>query len=137
MDQYLDILENVEKDGLDVYEVEMKGLFKGLYLNRNIFIKKDMTFLEKKCVLCEEWKHHLYTVGNILDKSDIGSMKQEIFARRKAYEYLVPLTKIQEAMKGCDNIYQLAEKLNVTESFLNQSIEYYISKFGTIYNIAN
>ena len=137
MEQYIEILDTAKKENVDVYEVDMRGNLKGLYYDNVIFINKNMAFHEKKSVLCEELSHHLYTVGDILDKKSIVSIKQENFARRKSYEYLVPLSTIQEAIKDCDNMYQLADKLNIEESFLNHSIEYYIAKFGTIYNVTN
>ena len=48
-----------------------------------------------------------------------------------AYDKLVGLNGIIEAYKkGCRNSYEMADYLNVTESFLMEVIETYKSKYG-------
>lgn len=64
-----------ECDELVIEERPMKS--SGLYSDGCIWINKNMTTTEKRCVLAEELGHHYTTVGDILDQSDIGNRKQE------------------------------------------------------------
>ena len=89
---------------------------------------------EKLCVLYEELGHFNLTVGDITDQSDLNNRKQESIARRWSYEKLIsPEDIINAIISGIDNIYDLAEILNVTEDFLIQSIEHYKKKYGIYY----
>lgn len=55
-------------------------------------------------------------------------------ARRWSYEKLVsPDDIIAAILFGIDNIYDLADYLNITVDFLTQSIEHYKNKYGIYY----
>ena len=80
-------IQNADLNMKEMDLSEVSGL-KGLYYNGNIAIEKKLTQNQKACVLAEELGHHYTTVGNILDQSDTGSMKQERKARLWAYNKL-------------------------------------------------
>ncbi|APC48991.1 hypothetical protein BME96_12660 [Virgibacillus halodenitrificans] len=117
---------------LDVQERVMLERIKGLYGDNVIWINKNiMTSREKACVLAEEIGHHLFTVGDILDQSKINNVKQENIARRWAFAKLVPLEGLIYSFKqGCKSRYDIAETLNITEDFLENSLQYYKEKHG-------
>ncbi|UUG68564.1 hypothetical protein YPHTV1_00002 [Halomonas phage YPHTV-1] len=117
---------------LDVQERVMLERIKGLYGDNVIWINKNiMTSREKACVLAEEMGHHLFTVGDILDQSKINNVKQENIARRWAFAKLVPLEGLIYSFKqGCKSRYDIAETLNITEDFLENSLQYYKEKHG-------
>lgn len=105
--------------------------FKGLYRNGKIRIEKRLSDIEKGCILAEEIGHHLKTVGNILDQSNLMNAKQEKIAREWAYSQLIPLNKFVEAYRnGCVNRFEVADFLNVTEKFLQEALDRYIEKYG-------
>lgn len=82
----------------------------------------------------EELGHFNLTVGDITDQNDLNNRKQESIARRWSYEKLIsPEDIINAIISGIDNIYDLAEILNVTEDFLIKSIEHYKKKYGVYY----
>ena len=86
---------------------------------------------KKACILAEELGHHYKTYGNIIDLNNIDNMKQENKARNFAYDKLVGVSGIVKAyLKGCRNISEMADYLNVTESFLRDAIGYYSNKYG-------
>lgn len=129
---YENLLIAADQEGLMVKEkplLENDGLIKG---NR-IAIRKDIrTQTQKTCVLAEELGHHYTTVGNILDQSDTGSMKQERKARLWAYNKLIGLSGIIQGYKAhCRNRYDLAKYLDVTEEFLDEALACYRNKYGT------
>lgn len=105
-----------------------KGRIKG----KKIAIRRNLTFKEKGCVLAEELGHHYTTVGDILDQSDVWNRKQELQARTWAYDEVLGLDSIITAHKrGCKTIYEMAEYLEVTESFLADMLKRYCDRYGT------
>ena len=111
-----------------------KGRIKG----NKIAIRRNLSTKEKCCVLAEELGHCYTTVGNILDQSDEWSRKQEQQARFWAYNKLIGLNGIVNSYKhGCHNLYEMAEYLDVTESFLADALERYRSKYGVFTTLDN
>ena len=123
----------LQNDTLNIQEMclsDVDGL-KGFYVNGNIAIERDMTSTEKACVLAEELGHHYTTVGNILDQSNAENRKQERRARLWAYQKAFDLIDLVSAYKhGCRNRYEIAEYLEVTESFLQEALDTYKEKYG-------
>jgi len=118
---------------VEVQERIIKGRIKGLYGDNVIWINKNIeNSVEKACVLAEELGHYHTTTGDILDQSNILNVKQEKRARRWAYERLVTLDNLIDSFrKGCRSRYEIAEYLNVTEEFLEDSLCFYREKYGT------
>ncbi len=107
-------------------------LYDGRIKGNKILIRSDMDTQRKTCVLAEELGHYYTTVGNILDQTDENNRKQELRARLWAYDRIVGLSGIIRAYKrGCENLSETAEFLNVPEDFLLDSLKKYESKYGT------
>ncbi|WP_239333559.1 ImmA/IrrE family metallo-endopeptidase [Paenibacillus sp. ACRRX] len=121
-----------QNDGIVVYEYPLKGNLKGLYKDGIICIDKRLdTSTKKACILSEEIGHHHTSCGNILDKRDLNSIKQEKLARVWAYKEVIPIESFINAhVRGIRNRYEFAEHLEVTEEFLEASINYYKEKYG-------
>lgn len=128
---YEDLLKEADEEGLIVREKNLPGYDGRIYLNR-IAIRKDIqTQTQKACVLAEELGHHYTTVGNILDQSDTGSMKQERKARLWAYDKMIGLSGIVHGFRShCRNRHELADCLHVSEEFLQEAIDCYREKYG-------
>lgn len=128
---YETLLTRACNEGLIVKEKPLKynnGRIKG----KRIAIRKDLeTSAEKACVLAEELGHHYTSVGNILDQSNPENRKQERKARLWGYDRLIGLSGIIDAYRyGCQNRYEIADYLGVTEEFLQDCIDRYRSKYG-------
>lgn len=117
----------------------VKSRLDGLYIDGNIALSKNLkTSAERSAVLAEELGHHYTTVGNILDQADTGNRKQERRARLWAYDKLIGLHGIIDAFEhGCGNRYEIAEYLDVTESFLLDAIAVYREKYGVCKKLGN
>ncbi len=129
--EYEALLVEADNEGLTVKEMPMRynnGRIKG---NR-IAIRKDIdTSTEKTCVLAEELGHHHTSVGDILDMSDSGNRKQERQARLWGYNKLIGLSGLIKAYEaGCQDRFEVAEYLEVTEEYLENCIEAYRNKYG-------
>lgn len=131
LDCYELLVRDAEMMGLEVIEKNFKSKVKGLCKGNRIGISKGMSKAEKRCVLAEEIAHAFHTVGDILDQNDVRNVKQELFARKLAYEQLVPLPSIVDAHeRGLTSTFEMAEFLEVTEEFLIAAIRHYEVKHG-------
>ena len=130
---YEELLDEAVDNNVLVKEVALKSKSDGLYKDSKIAINKSTlsNVAQKACVLAEELGHHYKTYGNIIDLNNIDNLKQENKARNYAYDKLVGLSGLVKAyLKGCRNLSEIAEYLNVTESFLRDAIKYYSNKYG-------
>ena len=74
-----------------------------------ILINRNLPITSKLETLAEELAHNQLTYGNIVDQSNFNHRKFEGYARRSAYEKLVPLKDIVKAfLQGIHNLYELA-----------------------------
>ena len=129
--EYEALLVEADNEGLTVKEMPMRynnGRIKG---NR-IAIRKDIdTSAEKTCVLAEELGHHHTSVGDILDMSDAGNRKQERQARLWGYNKLIGLSGLIKSFEaGCQNRFEVAEYLGVTDEYLCECLDTYRDKYG-------
>lgn len=137
MTDYETLLDFADKHQVIVTEkFDLSGTrLKGLYCDATIAIDKNLTQSEKTCVLAEELGHHNTSFGNIIDLNDISNRKQERCARVWAYYYMLNFSDLIKAYKhNCQNRYEIAEYLGITEEFLSDAIKYYKEKYGTMVN---
>ena len=131
------LLNDANTEGLSVKERPFHT-YDGRIKGKNIYLRKDMTTIEKTCVLAEELGHYHTTVGNIMDMSNPQNRKQERQARMWGYNKLIGLTGIIQAFRaGCHSRHETAEYLGVTEEFLQECIDCYTEKYGEYAKIDN
>ena len=138
MNAYEALLDEACDMGLTVKEKPLKynnGRIKG----DRIAIRQDIdTEKEKACVLAEELGHYYTSVGNILDMTSAVNRKQERQARLWAYNKQIGLIGLVRAFEhGCQNRFEIAEYLEVTEEFLEECIECYRNKYGICKRVDN
>ncbi|MDR5622390.1 ImmA/IrrE family metallo-endopeptidase [Staphylococcus haemolyticus] len=105
--------------------------YSGFYKDGIILIDKDLSETRKAEVLYEELAHHKLTYGNILDQSKDINRKFENYARRHGYEAALPLRIIVEAHHyGVNNLYELAEYVQLSEEHVLEILEHYKQKHG-------
>ena len=90
---------------------------------------------DRTCVLAEEIGHiqtgTLLTCETYLRPENARCLKRKNERRAKQWSIrrLLPHIRIQKALdSGCRNDYELAEELQVSESFLQTAVNYYIGK---------
>jgi len=134
---YDDLLIEADCNNLVTKEKPLRAN-KGRIKGNRIAIRKDLTQTEKKCVLAEELGHHYTAVGDIIDQSSAENRKQELRGRIWAYNNQVGLRGIIDAyLHNCQNLFETAEYLGVTEEFLNDSLTYYTNKYGVCTQVDN
>lgn len=138
MCNYEKLLVDAVDDGLTVIEKNFESDAKGLCKGKKIGIRKELSIQDKTCILAEELGHYYTSVGDIIDQKDINNQKQEKMARKWAVNKLVKIDKLIEAVKyGCENLFEIAEYLDVTEEFLIESIDMFRQKYGPCYIVGN
>lgn len=137
MNTYEKLVEQCENEGIKIIEKTFKSNAKGLIKGNKIGISKNIdTVSEKRCVLAEEMGHYYTTTGNILDQSTLENRKQEHKARKWGYNKLIGTQNIIKAFEyGCKNKHEIAEYLDVTVEFLEDSIECYKKVYGVFVNV--
>lgn len=135
---YEELMIEAYGNDLIVKEANLYGN-KGRIKNNRVAIKKDIpTLKEKSCVLAEELGHFYTSVGDILDQSKPENRKQELKARLWAYNKQIGLNGILNAyIAGCQNSFEMAEFLDITEEFLNNALNYYKQKYGICVSVDN
>ncbi|KDE96612.1 ImmA/IrrE family metallo-endopeptidase [Staphylococcus capitis] len=105
--------------------------YSGFYKDGIILIDKDLSETRKAEVLFEELAHHKLTYGNILDQSKWINRKFESYARRHGYEAALPLRIIVESHHyGVNNLYELAQYVQLSEEYVLEILAYYKQKHG-------
>lgn len=133
MNAYESLEDEARKDNIDIIPYHFRNdKLKGLYCDGVIGLNKDIdTTTEKACILAEELGHHYTTVGNILDMEDPANRKQERRARLWGYDRLIGLQGLINAYEaGCQNRFEIADYLNVSEKYLQECIDAYSEKYG-------
>lgn len=134
---YDELLKEAQDNNLIVKEKPLP-ISKGHIKGNRIAIKHNMTEIEKACVLAEELGHHYTAVGNILDQSTVENRKQEMRGRLVAYNKMVGLRGLVEAYNHhCRNLGEVADYLEVTPEFLQETINCYRSKYGVYATVDN
>ena len=131
MNAYEQLLSSSDKQVV-IIEKKFRSKAKGLCKGNKIGISTDIdTSAEKACILAEELGHYYTTYGDILDQSDTGNRKQELRARKWAYDQQVGLIGIIRCYEhGCQSIAEMADYLEVTEEFLHEALSHYKRKYG-------
>lgn len=139
MNTYEYLQDEACEDGIDVIDYTFhSNRIKGLYCDGVVAIREDMTIPEKTCALAEELGHHKTSVGNILDMTSAINRKQERQARLHGYNRLIGLVGIIHAFNaGCQNKYEIADFLDVTEEYLEECISCYRDKYGVYTTVDN
>ena len=128
--KYDALLDEANAEGISIKERPFKT-YDGRIKGKDIYLRKDMNTTEKACVLAEELGHYYTTVGNILDMNVPANRKQERQARLHGYNRLIGLIGLADAYEhGCQNRYEIAEYLEITEEYLEDCIECYRGKYG-------
>lgn len=137
---YDKLLEEADSENLYVIEnANFQSQASGLINNDVIGINKNVrSYAKRNCILAEEIGHYKTTVGNIIDQSSAANRKQELKARMWAYNRLIGLRGIISCYQaGCNNVYEMAEYLDIAEQFLTDALERYKRKYGEHVQVDN
>ena len=114
----------IEAENIELIEDDIPGRVKGLYFDNIIVLHKRIdTQSEKNCILAEELGHYFTSSGVHLDQSSKETIKQEKQAQRWATKQMLDPQRLIDAFKsGVRNRWELAQFLEVTEEFIEDSL---------------
>lgn len=135
---YEELLKEADAIGTTVKELPLLSS-DGRINGRRIAIRQNIPTLVKKAdVLAEELGHYHTSVGDILNQDTVAARKQERTARLWAYNKRIGLMGIIDAYKHhCQNRFEVAEFLEVSEDTLAEALECYRQIYGTSVKIDN
>lgn len=138
VNSYEILLDEAHSAGLLVKEKPLQSNDGRINGNR-IAIRRDIkTSRQKANVLAEELGHYYTSTGDIRDQSTLENRKQERQARLHGYNRLIGLMGIIHAFNaGCQNKYEIADYLDVTEEYLEECISCYRDKYGVYTTVDN
>ena len=145
LNTYEQLLQDADDEQVRVHEsVDLNGdstgskRLDGLYMDGHIALDSQLkTTAEKASILAEEMGHHFTSVGDITNLKDVNSRQQELDARLWGYNRLIGLRGIVRAFEHhCQNRYEMAEYLDVTEDYLEEALSCYRSKYG-VYTVVD
>lgn len=128
---YEELLIEADKQDLIVKEKPLREN-DGRIVGRRIAIRQNIPTLSKKAdVLAEELGHFHTGVGRILEQDSVASRKQERAARLWAYNKRIGLYGLIRAYQHhCQNLFEIADYLDVSEDTLSDALEHYRQKYG-------
>ncbi len=136
LNKYELLLEEANCEYIQViqYNFDSPNL-KALYCDGYIALNNAITTtVEKTCLIAEELGHFHTSVGDILDQSTLENRRQEHTAKKWAAQKLITFDEIIKAsQQGVCNKYELADFLEVTEDFVERSLQYLQQQYGLFY----
>lgn len=129
----------IEEEDIELIEDDIPGRVKGLYFDNIIVLHKDIeTVTERHCILAEELGHYFTSSGIHLNQGSHETIKQEKRARHWAYKNMISVDDlIVASKKGIRNRFELADHLGVTEDFLEEALNHFISRYGHYHKVGN
>lgn len=91
-------------------------------------ILEPSTSSERACSLAEELGHHHTGTDCIVRYSSVSEWKMEARARKWANDRLLSPDAIKTAARNAVDIFELADALGVTEAFLREAIDDFMSR---------
>ena len=127
MDSYEELCEEAFDLGIDIKQSEipvpgLHAVYATICGACYIFMDACGTTCQKSCWLAEELGHHYTAPGRVLHYNCVDDWKAEARARRWAHARLLTPDAIRTAARNTDDIYEIAEALDVTVEFLRESI---------------
>lgn len=135
--EIFDLYNILDKENINVYNYNWDKVKGRIFeLEDKYTIAIDYTQIEnsidEKQVLAEELGHYYCNALYYLNSDKILKRKCENRAKKWAYSVLVPLQKLKEKIAQNFNLYDLADYFDVDYEYMNNCINFYIDKYGSL-----
>ena len=133
MDRIEELTAEAGERGIDVHEREipvpgMSAAYIKTETGEHIIIRQDWTQAERACWLAEELGHHYTGSDRRLHYTAADDWRAEAKARKWAHDRLLSPDAIRTAARNTDDIFEIADALDVSVEFLTESIDDFQSK---------
>lgn len=135
--ELLDIYRIAENEKIDILNYKWANAKARIFeIDNNYYIGLDNNQInnniEEKEILAEELGHYYCNALYYINSDKIVKDKCEYRAKKWAYSVLIPLHKLKEKIIQGLNLYDLADFFNVDYKYMNDCINFYTEKYGTI-----
>jgi Zn-dependent peptidase ImmA (M78 family) len=133
MDKFEELEEEAYALGIRVRVVDfpaadMDATYVAIDKIKQIFLRRGCTSKERTCWMAEELGHHHTGQDRIMRYDCVDDWRSEARARRWAHMRLLSPDAIRTAAQNTDDIFEIADALNVSVEFLRESIDDFQSK---------
>lgn len=136
--------EQAQKEGiiLDYRLLRKTDQLDGLYMEWDegpiiITINQYRSTSIQTIAMAEELGHFYQSSGNALGDS-VTARKQEQYGRNWCYEHLLPVDKLNRAIKsGAGSLWEIADWFGLHESFVRDALVYYRRKSSGVCSAMN
>jgi len=118
----------IEVIDTDIPIPEMNAAYLNLSGAERIFLRNSGTVRERACWIAEELGHHHTGQKQVLGYRSVDDWRAEARARKWAHMHLLTPDAIDTAAQNTDDMFEIAEALDVSEEFLRESIDDFQSK---------
>lgn len=135
--ELLDMYRIAENEKIDILNYKWTNTKARIFeIDNNYYIgldnKQISNNIEEKEILAEELGHYYCDALYYINSDKIIKDKCEFRAMKWAYSVLIPLHKLKEKIIQGFNLYDLADYFNVDYKYMNDCINFYTEKYGTI-----
>lgn len=104
----------------------------GLCLGDEIYININRSYYDQVGLLAEEVGHYMTSTGNIVDYTKVDNIRQELRARRKGAQLIIPLERLIACyFDSLQTEYDICLMLEVTPEYFREVIKDYQKQFGS------
>lgn len=133
MNRFEELENEASNMGIDVIDTDIPiENMNAAYLNlcgvERIFLRNSGTVRERTCWIAEELGHHHTGPDRILNYSCVDDWRAEAHARGWAHMRLLTPDAVRTAARNTDDIFEIAEALDVSVEFLRESIDDFQAK---------
>ncbi|EKI7427818.1 toxin [Enterococcus faecalis] len=135
-----ELLVDTLSDEVPIKEVPLYEVTKdtAYFYKGTIFIEKNLSTIEKKERLYEEYGHYKTSVGNILSQNIFDNRKQEKKAHIYGTTQAISLDDLVEAWKvGCRYYWECAEFLGFTTQYVIEAVQHIKESYGLHFTYKN
>ena len=133
MNRFEELEDEASLLGIEVIDTDIPvNELNAAYLNlagvERIFLRNGGTIREKACWIAEELGHHHTGQNQVLRYHSVDDWRAEARARRWAHMRLLTPDAIRTVARNTDDIFEIADALEVSVEFLKESIDDFQAK---------
>lgn len=133
MNRFEELENEASSLGIDVIDIdipvqEMNAAYLNLHGVERIILRNGGTVRERACWIAEELGHYHTGRNRYVHYHSVDDWRAEARARRWAHMRLLTPDAIYTAARNTDDIYEIAEALDVSVEFLRESIDDFQAK---------
>ena len=133
MNRFEELENEASTLGIDVIDTDIPiENMNAAYLNLSgvgrIFLRNSGTVRERACWMAEELGHHHTGQNQVLHYRTVDDWRAEARARRWAHMRLLTPDAIRTVARNTEDIFEIADALDVSVEFLRESIDDFQAK---------